>query len=232
MKKFSDFVGMYLCVKRKTTLYKSKNHFEIHKEVNEALISKAKGILHIGAHLGQEAVYYQNMRKPVLWIEANPILFERLKENIKKMANQKAICALLGKHNSREIEFYLSSNDGASSSIYRFGKELEFEDLFMISQLKLPMIRLDSALTSKEIMAYDHWIIDTQGAELEVLQGAGKLIDKCSTMSVEVSRREVYDGGTKWEELKDFLNGKGFNELWEPKLGSHEDVIFARIKRN
>ncbi len=57
----------------------------------------------------------------VIWIEANPAIFEILSTNIAKYKDQRALCALLGDVEGSLIDFHIANNDGQSSSIYKFG---------------------------------------------------------------------------------------------------------------
>jgi hypothetical protein len=68
------------------------------------------------------------------------------------------------------------------------------------------MVRLDNLLVNVDIKDFTHWVIDVQGAELLVLQGAGDLISYCKSITIEVSSRETYLGGVKHLELKDYLS--------------------------
>ena len=47
-------------------------------ELINALIN-CKGIIHVGAHRGEEAPVYEWFGKKVLWFEANPYIFKDLK---------------------------------------------------------------------------------------------------------------------------------------------------------
>lgn len=67
------------------------------------------------------------------------------------------------------------------------------------------------------------------GAELDVLIGAGSLLEICNVLQVEVSTREVYKGETSWIDLKDYLSSNGFIEIVTPKRSSHQDIIFIRV---
>ena len=71
-----------------------KNHpndFTILRRISEELIKQAKGVLHIGAHIGQEAEFYFKCGVPVLWFEGNPNVYQILKININPFKNQKAV---------------------------------------------------------------------------------------------------------------------------------------------
>ena len=197
--------------------------------IHSSFIERSGGVLHIGAHKGQEADLYNQHSASVLWIEAIPEVYNLLKQNIASFENQKAILALLGDINQESVPFHISSNDAVSSSIYEFGSELGFEGLSMTKTLYLPMVRLDYILSITDIVNYPHWVLDVQGSEMNVLRGSGTLLDQCLSIYIEVSTREVYKGGVLFQELKKFLADKGFIPLWNPLNWSHENIIFARV---
>lgn len=204
--------------------------YSLESRIHASFVERAGGVLHIGAHKGQEANFYDRQSASVLWVEAIPEVYEILSLQISSFSNQKAMLALLGDENQDSVPFHVSSNDSMSSSIYEFGSELGFENLSMTNTLYLPMVRLDSILSDAESAKFPHWVLDVQGNELNVLKGSGSLLDHCSSIYTEVSTREVYKGGVLFQELKNFLNDKGFIPLWDPLDASHENVIFTRIR--
>lgn len=197
--------------------------------IHATFVERSGGVLHIGAHKGQEAYWYNKYFASVLWIEAIPEIYDVLSQQIASFENQKAMLALLGDINQESVPFHVSSNEGMSSSIYEFGSELGFEGLSMIQTLHLPMVRLDSVLSVTDAASYPHWVLDVQGSEINVLKGSGTLLDQCFSIYTEVSTREVYNGGVLFQELKEFLTDKGFIPLWNPLDNSHENVIFAKV---
>lgn len=200
-------------------------------------MGSARGVLHLGAHLGQEAAKYAKYKKAVVWVEALPNIFKTLVQNLRTYPDQKALCALLGDRNGVQQTFHVSNNmEGVSSSMFAFGAfgagdrslwpELE---LSMIDSLTLPVLRLDALLEANGVDAdaHDFWVVDLQGAELIALRGAGAQLKKCRAMYIEVSTVEVYKGGVQWPELKAFLQKNGMVPLWEPDR-AHDDVLFVR----
>ncbi len=198
---------------------------------------RAKGILHLGAHLGQEARDYAELNKPVVWVEALPHIHARLAKTIEQFPGQRALCALLGDRNGAQRIFHISNNsEGVSSSIFQFGGYGSGDNslwpelgLAMVDSLTLPMFRLDTLLLGNDIDArqYDFWVVDLQGAELLALQGCGDLLALCRALYVEVSTVEVYQGGVLWSELRQWLAQRGFEPLWQPGQ-EHDDVLFVR----
>ena len=213
---------------RRMLLKSERNYYQLIEDIRRGLLSRSSMVLHIGAHKGTEAKFYDELDLSVIWIEANPEIASALDQVIKTYPKQKSICGLLGEQNIERVEFYVANNDGQSSSIYQFGSQMNHENLEMIQTLDLPMRRLDSLVGSDEIPLNSHWVIDVQGAELQVIRGADNLICKAYSMEVEVSTREEYSGGAKFNEVNDALNDHGLFPLWLPKENSHEDVIFIR----
>jgi len=210
---------------------------EIRQALFDQYITQARGILHLGAHLGQERAYYADLGKPVTWVEAFPDIHARLQRNIAPYENQHALCALIGDKDGVQTPLHLSNNaEGVSSSIFHFGthgsgKESLWPelDLKMVSSVTLPMIRLDTLLASNRVASanYDFWVVDLQGAELLALQGAGELLERCSALYVEASTVEVYRGGVLWNELSTWLDHAGFVPLWQPER-PHDMVLLVK----
>jgi FkbM family methyltransferase len=202
--------------------------YDLIEDVRSELISNCSMVLHIGAHEGIEAKYYSCFDKQVFWFEGNPRIFAALEANIKPFGGQKAFLALLGFENDKVIQFNIASNNGHSSSVLQFGKDMNHEGLTMVESLELKTSRLDSLLSDSEILVNSHWVVDVQGFELQVLKGAGTLIDRAYSMEIEVSTKEEYIGGAQYQEIYDFMKEKGFTPLWQPKIHSHEDIFFVR----
>jgi FkbM family methyltransferase len=198
------------------------------EEIRSGLLSQASMVLHIGAHKGTEVSLYGDLGLSVVWIEGNPELFPELCENLRLFPNQIAICSLLGGVDLDKVDFHIANNDGQSSSIFNFGSQMNHKDLVMSRTIELPMRRLDSVLQDEQVPKGSHWVIDVQGAELEVIRGAGDLIRNAYSLEVEVSTKDEYSGGAKFEEVNTTLNSLGLFPLWKPKANSHEDIFFMR----
>ena len=72
-------------------------------------------------------IVYEWFNKRVVWIEANPLIFNDLVDNISNLYGQIAFNGLLGEENKSNVQFYLSNNDYASSSIFQFSDNLKEE---------------------------------------------------------------------------------------------------------
>jgi len=194
----------------------------------EQIYESTKGVLHIGGHRAQEAKTYAKAKARVLWFEALENVYLDMKKTLKDFPEQEAIHALLGDE-EKTVEFHIASNDGMSSSIYPFAENNGF-DLSMTASVQLKMKRLDSLLSLEQAGKYPHWVVDVQGAELSVLRGAGRLLNSCQSIDIEVSTFEVYEGGVNFVQLDLFLRIEGFIPLWQPMGRTHENLIYVRVR--
>jgi FkbM family methyltransferase len=219
----------------KKNIYKN---LETPDKENINIILNSNGILHIGAHRGSERFVYDHLGKPVVWIEANPYIFDELQLNLNEFKYQIAYNNLLYSKSNIEKDFFLSSNDGASSSINDFSEEflegkIEFNNLKrnieMTDKIKMKTKTLDKIILDNniEISKYDHWVIDVQGAELEVLKGSVENLDKCKSLTIEVSTHRFYKNSVLWNEIKDYLKSKNFYSVREP-VKNHDDILFVK----
>jgi|GEM_PF-1686211 len=221
-------------------MYLDKKTIEKREQLITSYIEKSSGVLHLGAHKGQERAQYDKLNKKVIWVEANPIIFKELTQNLIEYPLQEGLCALLGNVDGTTQDFYLSNNsDGASSSIFKFGKFGTGAqslwpnlNLQMMDTLSLSSISLDTLLKKnhKQANKFNFWVIDLQGAEHLLLEGAKKSILTCQALLVEISTVEVYKNAATWDTLLNTLTIHGFSPAWQPER-AHDDVLFIRDKK-
>ena len=211
--------------------------FKLKKNPNYFL-KKIKGIIHIGANLGQERLKYKKYSLEVLWIEPIPEVFEQLKMNIKDYPKQEALKYLLSDVDNKKIELKVANNNGASSSIFDFGLHTKiWPDVNYVKSIELETSTLTSLIINEKIdlKTYQALLIDTQGSELLVLKGASKILENFRYIITEAADFESYIGGCKIEDLTKFLNSYGFKEVIKtqfahsPEAGNYYDVIYERF---
>jgi len=147
----------------------------------------------------------------------------------------------------REIDFFLCKHPRQSSVLrpnskhfakYNDGHKWNVEKVEQMSA-----ITLDSALASK--IQPDFLKLDTQGSELDILQGATATLHSCLGIEVEVEFREMYQSQPLFGDLSKFLLDNEFDFIdfvafgkWERSrpdglrtfLGEliHADALFLR----
>lgn len=179
-----------------------------------------KGIIHLGAHLAEELdSYLKHNIQNVVWVEANPMLFSKLKETIKN-TNHIAISELLSDKDDVEMNFNITRNDydgnNQSSSVLEFGTHtIHHPHIKMINRIILKSKTLNTIFNEKNLNYddYDFINLDLQGYELPVIKGISDNIKKMKYIYTEVNTNDVYKNCTKLEELDEYLLNFGFTRV-------------------
>lgn len=176
---------------------------------------RCTGIIHAGAHKGEEAkTYYDLGVKNVWWIEANPDLIPLLKMNVRPY-NQQVICALLGENDGDFHDFHVTNN-GMSSSMLPLDKHLYWvKDVWEVDQKTLMTRTLDS-LANENPWMYDCNFLnmDLQGAELLCVKGGQEVLQNINYIYTEVNYASLYEGCALSEELFGALDEFNVVESW------------------
>lgn len=226
--KFKNIIvqDLQIILERLSPLMFFENRYSV---MRDKFLSDSQGVLHLGASFGQEAQLYESKNLKVIWIECIPEMIKLLRENIANFEKQIVIEALLSDRHGDERVFFLSSNTLQSSSLFPFDDQYsKVSGLVMVDSLKLKSKRLDKVLNYKSLKDYNYWVVDLQGAELEALRGAGRLLDLCLVLDIEISLCEIYRNGTRFDELDSFLKRQGFTLATIPPRGYHGMVVYVR----
>jgi FkbM family methyltransferase len=181
---------------------------------------KIDGILHIGAHFGEEyETYESNDIKNLIFFEPVPVTFEKLTEKL----NGKAILVntALGNLEGKITMNIETANNGQSSSILKPALHLaqyphiKFEDKIEVDITTLDkfMHTLHSTGFTSELPKYNMINIDVQGYELEVFKGATKTLENIDYIITEVNRDVVYQQCAFIDDLDSFLSKFDFKRV-------------------
>jgi FkbM family methyltransferase len=172
---------------------------------------KIRGVIHCGAHLGEEAEEYdQHGIKRVWWIEGNPGVLPKLLEHVGPYGHR-VFNALLRERDGILTTLHVTNYDGMSSSILEFGTHPEFSpDTVFVEDVELPSCTIDTLVRDvrsqdAEIMQANLLVMDLQGAEGRCLAGAIETLPRIDYILTEVNKAEVYKGAVMVWELDDFL---------------------------
>lgn len=189
-----------------------------------------KGMIHIGAHLGQEAETYNRMGfKNVIWMEANPELCTQLQDNVSRYGHS-VYNYLLSDSDSEDVNFFVTDNKGHSSSMLACSDKLLKAGLNVTKKLNLESARFDTFCKKNNINIdkYNCLNIDVQGAELKVLRGFGNMLKKFDFIVTEISLKRVYKGSVLFHELNDFLLENGFIKISTSAIGDMGEALYKR----
>jgi FkbM family methyltransferase len=204
----------------------------------DRFLRRTSGIIHIGANAGPERYVYNDYRLPVIWVEPIPDVFEKLKMNIRDLPKQRAFRNLITDRDEVEYEFHISNNDGASSSILDFKDHADIWPEVKYSQtIKLTSTTLATLVAREgiDIKPYDALVMDTQGSELLVLQGAAPLLPNFRFVKVEAPNFEAYVNCCQLSDIESFMSAHGFREISRyhfashPSGGAYFDVVYENI---
>ena len=191
-------------------------------------------LVHVGAHLAQERHEYESCGyRKILWIEGSQQVHERLVtivENHAGPAEHHTRCALLADRDGDEMELRTFGNDGMSSSIFSPTEELlrRWPNVTETGEVETILSsKLDTLLSGTEFAnRTDVLVIDTQGAELLILQGGAETLASAKAVIAEVSTVPYYEGGVLFPEVNAFLARAGFTSMSTPRR--HGDMLFLR----
>ena len=189
-----------------------------------------KGVLHIGAHYGEEASFYNsNGLKDAIFFEPLSECFKVCKENISKF-NYEAVNTALGPESS-SVEMYTETrNEGQSSSVLKLHVN-QYPDIVFDGTEKVDMITLDEYMKDRDNL-YNLINIDVQGYELEVLRGATKTLQNIDYVYSEVNNQELYENCAMVEDLDYFLDDFGFARAFTHWAGgSWGDALYIKIDK-
>lgn len=218
--------------------YRGRDPFDMLDEL-AAGEAPFRTLIHVGAHLAQERQKYEALGyRDILWIEGSPSVHQRLAEIIAAEAGNspcrhRTLCALLTDRDGGDAELRQCSNDGMSSSIFPLseGSSEKWRGVHETGIRERVHTRTLDAVAGEFgfFGTIDTLVIDVQGAELLVLQGADRVLQRTRAIVSEVSTRRYYDGGVLFPELRAFLKRRRFFPMAPPRR--HCDLLFLREGR-
>ena len=202
------------------------------RELKERHNCLPSGVIHIGAHLGEELKDYLDVGvKNIFWVEANPKVYARLCQNVLNHAGSRCLNALVSDSDDKECLFRITNN-GESSSMLPLKEHLvEHPHIFVEEIIKLKSTRFDT-LCEKEhvnLELYDFINLDIQGAELMALKGMSQILQSARYVYLEVNTKEIYEGCAFANEIKKLFKEYGFRQI-QQKILSHGwgDAFYSR----
>ena len=187
-------------------------------------------LLHIGAHLGEEAAEYDKAGFPVWWVEANPEVLPKLRANLAQYPEQYVIEGLIADRDDEILRFHITNYDGMSSSIFQFDKHPIYSpDTVFVNEREIVATTIRTLCDQYDIKP-DFLNLDIQGAELLALRGAGDVLRGVKWIYTEVSTDTVYAGGAQMSEIDEFLSPDFVRVETDLGMhgGSHGDAFYVR----
>jgi FkbM family methyltransferase len=190
------------------------------------------GVIHVGANHAAEAREYDAYGKvPVAFFEPVPAVYEKAVKATAPFPNQRVFHACCADVDGREVTFNVSSNAGASSSMFPLGRHAQVTPgVTYVDSIALKTCRVETIL--KEHYRLDDFnlaVIDTQGADFLVLKGFGRFIDYIDAIYIEVSDTPLYEGGATFDEIYRYLNDLDYSlSMLETNNADWGNAFFKR----
>jgi len=213
----------------------------------KSLIKKEDpSIIEIGAHYGEDT-----LRLAHTFPEAKIYCFEPDPRNIaifkKHVSNENIFLSEVALSNKDgESPFYQSYQEGNEvPSKYDWINEEDYNKFLLnnsgSSSLKEGYKYTLSSSINVKTERFDNWYdrnapgdidfawIDVQGAEKEVIEGMGEVINSIKYIWMEYGE-EDYEGGMSWRQTVGLLKERNFIEIRTDSAGSKGDILFKRYE--
>jgi len=171
-----------------------------------------KGIIQVGASSGQEVGGFKSFTNNIILCEPLPHLNTML-------ANSNPDCLVIpyaiGSSDEEEVDFYIASNNGESSSLKEPINHLTIYPNVKFdksNKIKVRVRKFKSVVEEFNIdpKQYNVLTIDTQGNDLQVIKGFEDLITGFDLVIAEFDNVELYREGDTSAEMEKYLTALGF----------------------
>jgi len=188
-------------------------------------VNPIKKILHLGAHLGNEIEFYQQLNPEVIyWFEANPELINELEKNIFKYPNiEQKVFNYAVSSETKKINFNLiysndMTNTGCSSILELKEHSKQYPHIKKIKTVEVDSVKIDEFLSSNNLITeFDYINMDIQGSEYDVLSTSELLFSKnlkFQIFQLETCQIEMYSGQKLESDIIKFMNSKGYEKKY------------------
>ena len=178
---------------------------------------QVESVLHIGANEGQERNDYEaSGASPCLYVEPVDAVFAKLVHNLAGMDRHRAIQAVCSGVEGEHVAFNVASNGGQSSSFLELGAHEGFHPtITYVATQPMVTTTVDRIIAEHSPRRVPNLlVVDAQGADLRVLQGASRSLPQIDGVFVEASEEPLYAGGCTHREITGFLEAYGFRLRW------------------
>jgi|GEM_PF-800025 FkbM family methyltransferase len=176
--------------------------FESLLKVNHLSI---KGIIHAGAHYGQEYDVYEKCGvEKVIFIEPCKDALDILKPKFSGNKKVSIFDCAVGSSDTIADMNVERRNKGMSNSLLKPKHHLsQYPEIIFNETEQVKVYKIDTLAFNRE--EYNLLYMDIQGYELEALKGAIETLKHIDAIYTEVNRHELYEGCAMIEQLDEYL---------------------------
>jgi len=221
--------GRYTLTRRRTL---GSNYLA---DIKRILLKSPGCIFDVGAHEGDSAVTFLEAfpTATIYSFEPDPDTYNRLQENLKHKRQVHPVNSALGHHDGTQL-FFRNRSDQTNSLLSAAPTAREFltsNDLMDLRSTTTVAVRtLDSFCRENGISSIDLLKLDTQGYELNVLNGATEVLARLVPLIyLEVSFVSYYDNQPLFPDVYSYLFTRGYRmtQLYETGFQTHNYLVAA-----
>jgi FkbM family methyltransferase len=171
-----------------------------------------KRIIDIGAYDGKTSIIFSRKfpTNKIVAFEANPETYKLALKNCSNNLNITVKNNAISDKN-QQLTFYITSNDVSSSfnniNVEEVNSNDYKNDLTIKNELSVNAQTLDENFKNEKILVLK---IDTQGHELEVLEGATATLKNTDFVLIEMSNHNMYVNGCKYYQVDERMRNNNF----------------------
>jgi len=177
----------------------------------ENFSKEINGIIHVGAHSGQEVLQYKAYDKKIILFEPQKSVYEELLKNVSSLEEVECYNIGLGSVKKISTLFKSNENEGKSSSVLTPNLHLKVQpNISFIDSEEIQIERFDSL----EVETLNFVTLDVQGFELEVLKGFGEELKKVDYIFTEINTKYLYKKNALVTDIDKYLEKHGFIRIF------------------
>ncbi|OHB81174.1 MAG: hypothetical protein A2W31_05020 [Planctomycetes bacterium RBG_16_64_10] len=167
---------------------------------------KPKGVIHVGAAIGEERDEWAAMTKRVTWFEPNPACLPMLKANVEPLGHE-VVQAAVGER-AGTLSLNVSPNFHCSSILPLGRHSFHYPGIVYAHKVDVPVVALDEHFAGRYDQ-FDYLYLDTQGYEGQILLGSQKLLPHIKWAYLEYNDEELYTGCWLMPQLTKWMRERG-----------------------
>jgi FkbM family methyltransferase len=228
MNRFEEFINSELPIKKELQMIFAKQEPSV--------------IFDIGACEGEDSIRYSILFKNsvIYSFEPLPDNFNKCLINFSKIDNRNIKVFQLALSNSNGVaKFHISSGnpEGMKSSDWNYGNKssslyppdptyTKFGWLKFDQTIDIPTKTIESFCMEQSIPQIDFIHMDVQGAELDVLKGAGNKLGVIKAIWLEVENVSMYKGQPLKKDIENFMKKSNFFKIIDTAREDFGDQLY------
>jgi FkbM family methyltransferase len=190
-------------------------------------------IIDAGAHVGGDSIEMCRLYKgaTIHAFEPVPHIYKLLKHNVRKYSRIHChTVALSNQNGTQSMHVSSGASDGSSSLLEPKEHLADHPDVFFNETITVTTQTLDTWAAQQQIKQVDLLWLDMQGYELEVLKASNIILPAVKVVHMEVSMRSTYENVPLYDEVKAWMQSKGFKVEVEaiPNGWDMGNVLFVK----